>query len=54
MNIPVWLQIVLCVAVAFIAVTLLINSGTKKAYEKKKEAERKAKKEAAKKSKKKK
>lgn len=54
MSIPTWLQLVLCVAVAFIAVTLLINSGTKKAYEKKKEAERKAKKEAAKKSKKKK
>ena len=54
MNIPTWLQLVLCVAVAFIAVSLLINSGTKKAYAKKKETERKAKKAAAKKSKKKK
>ena len=35
MSIPTWLQLVLCVAVALIAVTLLINSGTKKAYAKK-------------------
>ena len=54
MEIPVWIQLVMCVLVAFIAVTMLINSGTKKAYAKKKEEERKAKKAAAKKSKKKK
>ena len=54
MTIPTWVQILMCVAVAFIAVAMLINSGTKKAYAKKKEEERKAKKAAAKKSKKKK
>lgn len=46
MHIPTWLQIVACVLVAYFAVTLVINSGTKKAMAKKKEAERLAKKKA--------